>query len=300
MHSAPFGLPLLGIGIGLRTVHYSHILDQAPAVDWFEVLSDNYMNTQGRPLSYIDQVASRYPVALHGVGLSIGSTDPIDFEYLRELKALRDRVGAHWVSDHIAWTGVQGHFGHDLYPMPLTEESVWHMVGRIRRVQDFLQSPLILENPSTYLRFDSPFALNEGEFITAVVNEADAGLLLDVNNLYVNAYNHGFDARACLEQLPLERVVQFHVAGHDQEPGYLLDTHRGPVCAPVWQLLADAFRLGAKASVLLEWDADIPDFESVHRHAQCARLAWSDPTDLFESAPDDRQPRQLGVQPCPH
>lgn len=272
MKRSRFDFPNLGLGVGLRTVHYEHILNQHPAVDWFEALSDNYMNTEGRPLLYLDRVAERYPVALHGVGLSIGSTDPLDLDYLGQLKALRQRVGAHWVSDHMAWTGVHGRFGHDLYPMPLTEASLRHMVERIWRVQDLLEAPLVLENPSTYVRLATGAPeMGEGEFMARLLDGADCALLLDVNNLYVNAINHGFDAHSCLRQLPLERVAQFHIAGHTPAEGYLVDTHTGPVADPVWELLAEASALGANASVLLEWDAEIPSFDVMHREVLKAR-----------------------------
>ncbi|HEU5077199.1 MAG TPA: DUF692 domain-containing protein [Polyangiaceae bacterium] len=272
MKHARFEYPNLGLGVGLRTTHYSHILRHRPDVAWFEVLSDNYMNTEGRPLFYLDQIAEAYPVALHGVGLSIGSTDPLDIDYLRQLKALRDRSRARWVSDHMAFTGVHGRFGHDLYPMPLTTASVMHMASRVRQVQDVLEAPLVLENPSTYLRLGTGAPeLAEGDFIAALAEEADCALLLDVNNLFVNAMNHGFDPYECLRKIPLERVVQFHVAGHTRADGYLVDSHVGPVPDPVWRLLGEAFRLGADASVLLEWDSEIPNFEVVHREVMRAR-----------------------------
>jgi uncharacterized protein (UPF0276 family) len=270
MDTERFGLPQLGFGVGLRTVHYEHILRERPRVGWFEVLSDNYLHTRGRPLTFLDQIADRYPVALHGVGLSIGSSDPLDLDYLAQLKALRDRVGAHWVSDHICWTGVNGRHGHDLYPIPFTEEALRHVARRVRRVQDYLEAPLVLENPSTYLDFRGS-TLREAEFISALLSEADAGLLLDVNNVYVNSRNHGFDPLAYLEQLPLERVVQLHVAGHSQAQGYLADTHSAPVAEPVWALLEHAVRLGARAPVLLEWDAEIPSFDVLERELGLAR-----------------------------
>jgi len=272
-----FKLPQLGLGVGLRSVHYEHILAERPRVGWFEVLSDNYLHTKGRPLVYLDRIAALYPVALHGVGLSIGSTDPLDFAYLAELKALRDRVGAHWVSDHICWTGVHGRYGHDLYPIPFTEEALRHVARRVCQVQDYLEAPLVLENPSTYLEFQGS-TLGEAEFIAALLEESDAGLLLDVNNVYVNARNHGFDARAYLKQLPLERVVQLHVAGHSQAEGYLADTHSAPVADEVWGLLEQAVQLGARAPLLLEWDAEIPSFPELERElakaaACCARAS---------------------------
>jgi uncharacterized protein (UPF0276 family) len=286
MSKRELGLPRLGadaaadmaIGVGLRTAHYEHILAERPRVAWFEVLSDNYMHTRGRPLAYVDRIAERYPVALHGVGLSIGSVDPLDVGYLAELKALRERVQACWVSDHIAWTGVSGRHGHDLYPVPFTEECLRHIARRVCQVQDYLEAPLVLENPSTYLQFAGS-TLSEPEFVAALLDETGAGLLLDVNNVYVNASNHGFDPHAYLRQLPLDRVVQLHLAGHGvatardvrgREVAQLIDTHAAPVAPAVWALFEEAVRLGARAPVLLEWDAEIPPFEVVHAEALLA------------------------------
>jgi uncharacterized protein len=266
------------IGVGLRSAHYEHILSQRPDVAWFEVLSDNYMNTRGRPLSFLDRIAERYPVVLHGVGLSIGSVDPLDVDYLVQLRALRERAGALWVSDHIAWTGVNGRHGHDLYPVPFTEECLRHIARRVCQVQDYLEAPLVLENPSTYLQFAGS-TLGEAEFIAALLEETGAGLLLDVNNLYVNSRNHGFDPRAYLRALPLERVVQLHLAGHSVQAGvdaegravtHLIDTHAAPVSPEVWSLFEYAVRLGVHAPVLLEWDADIPPFPVLHGEALAA------------------------------
>lgn len=270
------GMP---IGVGLRSTHYEHILSEHPDVAWFEVLSDNYMNTRGRPLAFLDRIAARYPVALHGVGLSIGSLAPLDRDYLAGLRALRERVQARWVSDHIAWTGLGGRYGHDLYPVPFTEECLRHVARRVCQVQDYLEAPLVLENPSTYLEFAGA-TLSEAEFIAALLDETGAGLLLDINNVYVNVHNHGFDAHAYLRRLPLERVVQMHVAGHSESAvidaqGHavtqLIDTHSGPVAPEVWALFEAAVRLGARAPVLLEWDADIPEFAVVHAEALAAR-----------------------------
>ena len=261
-----YGLPNLGVGVGLRTVHYAHILESAPAVDWFEILSENYMLTEGRPLYVLDQIAERYPVVMHGVSLSIGSTDPLDREYLRGLKALRDRVGARWVSDHLCWTGVAGKNTHDLLPMPFTEESLRHVVARVREVQDFLGAPIALENPSSYVEYASS-TMREHEFLAAVAREADCGILLDVNNVYVSAFNHGFDAREYLATIPYDRVVQVHVAGHTRHDTHIIDTHVGPVEDDVWALLTDAYRRGCTAPVLLEWDAEIPAFDVVHAEA---------------------------------
>lgn len=265
-----FGLPQLGIGIGLRTAHYREILESQPAIDWFEVLSDNFMHTRGRPLEILDRVAERYPLAMHGVSLSIGSTDPLDWDYLRELKALRERSGARWVSDHLCWTGVAGRNTHDLLPLPFTEEALLHTARRVREVQDFLEAPLVLENPSSYLEF-ARAGLTEWEFLAELVELSDAGILLDVNNVYVSARNHGFAPETYLAALPMKRVVQLHVAGHTDHGTHLLDTHVGPVPEPVWQLLARARELGADAPVLLEWDAEIPPLSVVHAEAERAR-----------------------------
>lgn len=260
----------LGIGVGLRSRHYAHILEQEPDVDWFEVLSDNYMHTSGRPLYFLDRVAERYPVVLHGVGLSIGSSDPLDWDYLRELRALRDRVGARWVSDHVCWTGLAHKNAHDLLPLPYTEETLRHTASRIQLVQDYLGEPLVLENPSSYAEF-AHSSMSEAEFIAALLEETDARLLLDVNNVYVSSFNHGLDPEVYLRALPMDRVVQFHVAGHTHHGTHIVDTHVGPVPQDVWALLGRAYALGADAPVLLEWDAEIPEFEVVHQDALRAR-----------------------------
>src|SRR3954465_3751134 len=184
-----FSLPNLGIGLGLRTTHYSTILEQKPAVAWFEILSENYMRTAGRPLDFLDQIAASYPVVMHGVSLSIGSTDPLDREYLSELKTLRERCNARWVSDHLCWTGVAGKNTHDLLPLPLNEESLRHVTQRVRVVQDYLERPLVLENPSSYITFAAS-TMSEWEFLSRLAADADCGLLLDVNNVYVSSVNH--------------------------------------------------------------------------------------------------------------
>lgn len=265
-----FGLPDLGVGLGLRTVHYAHVVEARPQVDWFEILSENYMHTSGRPLDWLDAVCEKYPVAMHGVSLSIGSTDPLDRAYLAELRALRDRTRAHWVSDHLCWTGVGGKNTHDLLPMPYTEEALAHVAGRVRAVQDFLGAPLALENPSTYAEFAGA-SMREWEFLGRVAEEADCAILLDVNNIYVSAYNHGFDPIDYLAHVPFERVVQLHVAGHTRHETHVIDSHIGPVTGEVWELLRWA-RRRAPVSVLLEWDAEIPSFEETHAEARRAEL----------------------------
>jgi uncharacterized protein len=262
-------LPNLGIGVGLRTCHYAHILEHAPAVDWFEIISENYLQTQGRPLYFLDRIAERYPLVMHGVSLSIGSTAPLDYDYLLELKRLRDRIGARWVSDHLCWTGSAGKNTHDLLPLPYTEEALAHVIRRVRAVQEFLEAPLLLENPSSYLEFEGS-SLAEWQFLSALAQEADCGLLLDVNNVYVSSLNNGYDPQAYLSGIPYERVAQLHVSGHTDHGTHVIDSHIGPVIEPVWRLLAQAHRASA-ASILLEWDAEIPSFAETHAEALRAR-----------------------------
>jgi uncharacterized protein (UPF0276 family) len=265
-----FGLPNLGVGLGLRSVHYAHVLRERPAVDWFEVLSENYMQTAGRPLHFLDAIADRYPIVLHGVSLSIGSTDPLDRAYLGELRALRDRTRARWVSDHLCWTGVAGRNTHDLLPLPYTEEALRHVVARVRAVQDVLGAPLALENPSTYVEHAGA-SMREWEFLARVAEDADCAILLDVNNVFVSACNHGFDPATYLAAVPFDRVVQFHVAGHTDHGTHIIDSHIGPVSDDVWRLLGQAYRKSGGASVLMEWDAEIPSFEVAHADALRAK-----------------------------
>jgi uncharacterized protein len=271
--SAPrnrWGFPDLGIGIGLRTVHYPHILEEKPDVDFFEVLSENYMDTGGRPVWVLDQVAGRYPVVLHGVSMNIGSTDPLDRGHLAKLKALADRTRARWVSDHLCWTGVAGRNTHDLLPMPLTEEALAHVAARVRTVSDILERPLMLENASTYAEFASS-SMPEWEFFGRLMEDADCGMLLDVNNVYVSSFNHGFDPEAYVDAIDPARVTQYHLAGHTNKGTHIVDTHNDHVIDPVWQLFQRSVRRTGNVSTLLEWDADIPAFDVVHGEALKAR-----------------------------
>ena len=259
----------LGIGLGLRNVHYGAILGTWPAVDWFEILSENYMHTGGRPLRVLDEVAAHYPIVMHGVSMNIGGTDPLDRAYLRDLKALQQRCGARWISDHLCWTGVDGKNLHDLLPLPYSEHALAHVVKRVRLVQDVLEQPLVLENPSTYLQFAGA-DFSEPEFLRELTAATGCGLLLDVNNVFVCAENHGFDAEQYLRAVPWQHVVYFHLAGHTVHATHRLDTHDRPVAKEVWQLYALAHQLSGGRSTLLEWDADIPDFATVHREARKA------------------------------
>lgn len=262
--SAPrLGYPNLGLGVGLRCAHFPYILEHWPAVDWFEVISENFMDSHGRPRYVLDQIAERYPIVMHGVSMSIGSHDPLNVEYLRKLKKLADETGARWVSDHLCWTGVAGRNTHDLLPIPLNEASLRHVVTRVRTVQEILERPLVLENPSTYVTF-ADSTMSDWEFLTRMSEEADCGLLLDVNNVYVSSTNHDWDAEQYVRGVPHRRIVQFHLAGHTNCGTHLIDTHDGAVIDPVWELYRLAHQLTGGVSTLLEWDAKIPAFPVVH------------------------------------
>jgi hypothetical protein len=280
-----WGFPDLGVGVGLRSVHFGHILSQWPQVDWFEVLSENFMDTGGRPLHVLDRIAERYPVALHGVSLGIGNTDPLDRGYLRTLKALADRVGARWVSDHLCWTGVLGKNSHDLLPMPYTEEALRHTVERARQVSETLERPLVLENPSSYLEFAAS-SMSEWEFLARLAEQADCGLLLDVNNVYVSSFNHGFDPRRYVDAIPADRVVQYHVAGHTNKGTHIIDTHSDHAIPEVWELYRRAWQRTGPVATLYEWDEDIPAFEVVHAEARkaLARREAEDPVGVAHGA----------------
>ncbi len=260
----------LGFGVGLRSVHFSHILEHWPAVDWFEIISENYLDSGGRPRYVLAQVAERYPIVMHGVSLSIGSTDPLDFEYLNKLRRLARDLNARWISDHLCWTGVAGRTTHDLLPLPLNEEALAHVSERVRVVQDFLERPLVLENPSSYLSFTAD-TMPEWEFLSRLAHDTGCKLLLDVNNVYVSSRNHGFDPREYLRSIPPDRVQQFHLAGHTDLGTHCIDTHDGRVVDPVWELYREAVALSGGAATLLEWDARIPSFEEVHAEALKAR-----------------------------
>jgi uncharacterized protein (UPF0276 family) len=262
--------PFLGFGVGLRTKHYNEILDNEPAVDWFEVISENFMVAGGRPLHILEKVRARYPIALHGVSLSIGSSDPLNLDYLRQLKELARRFEPAWISDHLCWTGVGGRNAHDLLPLPYTPEVLAHVVERVRRVQDVLGRRILLENVSTYLEFQHS-VMPEWEFLSQVAVQADCGILLDVNNIFVSAFNHGFSAEEYLHAVPIERVQQFHLAGHSDKGTFLHDTHDHPVADAVWDLYAHAVRRFGCVSTLIEWDDQIPPFAEVHAQALCAQ-----------------------------
>jgi uncharacterized protein len=258
--------PSLGFGLGLRVDHYEAILAGQPPIDWFEVLTENYLVPGGRPLNYLMRMRERYPLAMHGVSLSIGSTAPLDREYLRQLKALAGRLQPAWISDHLCWTGVAGRNTHDLLPLPYTEEALANVAERVRTVQDVLGRRILLENVSSYVSFRDS-RLSEWQFLTEVATRADCLILLDVNNIYVSAVNHEFDAHEYLDAIPAERVQQIHLAGHQNHGDYLVDTHDHPVPDPVWQLYAAAVRRFGAVSTMIERDDRIPPLEEL-----CAEL----------------------------
>jgi hypothetical protein len=273
----------LGFGVGLRRSHYLHILEQHPAMDWFEVISENFMVEGGRPLEVLEGVRAQYPVVMHGVSLSIGSSDPLNRDYLRALHALARRVEPAWISDHLCWTGVGGRNLHDLLPLPYTEETVRHVAGRIREVQDVLERTMLIENVSSYMAFHAS-RLTEWEFLSAVAEEADCAILLDINNIFVSAFNHRFDALRYIDAIPVNRVAQFHLAGHSDHGSYLLDTHDHPIRPEVWALYEHAVRRFGRISTLIEWDDNIPEFEVLAAAADEARRRCDfalDPQELY-------------------
>jgi uncharacterized protein (UPF0276 family) len=254
--------PALGHGIGLRPPHYAEVVESHPPVDWFEVITENFMVAGGNPRHVLRQVRARYPVVLHGVSLSIGSVDPIDEAYLTGLAALADEIEPAWISDHLCWSSFGGHTGHDLWPLPFTEEALGHVVRRVQAVQERLRRPILIENVSSYLEF-AHSTLPEWEFLSEVARRADCGLLLDVNNVFVSAHNHGFEAAEFLAGIPVERVKQIHLAGHRDEGTHLLDTHDHAVCDGVWALYRAAVRRFGAVPTIIERDDDIPPLAEV-------------------------------------
>ncbi|HVO48564.1 MAG TPA: DUF692 domain-containing protein [Steroidobacteraceae bacterium] len=262
--------PSLGFGLGLRVDHYEAILADRPAVDWFEALTENYLVPGGKPLDYLMRIRDRYPMVMHGVSLSIGSTQPLDRTYLAQVKALAARIQPEWISDHLCWTGIAGRNLHDLLPLPYTEEALANVVERVRIVQDLLGRRILLENVSSYLTYrDSP--LTEWEFLREIAERADCLILLDVNNIYVSSVNHEFAPLDYLNAIPIERVQQIHLAGHENHGDYLVDTHDHPVPDPVWELYAAAVRRFGNVATMIERDANIPPLEELCTELEAAR-----------------------------
>lgn len=261
---------LTGFGLGLRTEHYCDFVNDKPQVDWLEVISENYMVPGGKPLHYLDTIRRDYPMVMHGVSLSIGSSDGLNIDYLHNLKMLADRVEPAWISDHLCWTGVDHHNLHDLLPMPYTEESLAHLVRQVSKVQDFLGRRLLLENVSSYVAFADD-EMTEWEFIVELLKRADCELLLDVNNVYVSSRNHGFDPRRFIDAMPRERVRQIHLAGHEDNGDCVIDTHDHPVCDAVWDLYGYTVgRLGA-VPTMIERDDHIPALAELLAELDVAR-----------------------------
>ena len=255
-----------GIGIGLRAPHYDHILSRKPVVDWFEIISENFMIDGGRPLHILDQILEQYKVVQHGVSMYFGSAEKPDREHLRRLKQLVKRTNTPWLSDHLCWGSVDGRYTHDLLPMPYTFEAAKLTAQKIREVRDFLEVPLAVENVSSYAEYHVS-EMSEWEFLNEVVERADCGILLDVNNIYVSSRNHSFDPLTYINSVPADRVAQIHIAGHSKFQKYILDTHDHPVIDPVWKLYDTAIQRAGHTATLLEWDDSIPTFQEVHREA---------------------------------
>ena len=268
-------LPQLGFGLGLRTDHYRDVLETRPDLDWFEVLTENYLVPGGKPLSFLDQIAEHYPLVMHGVSMSIGGSDPLDFDYLRQVKQLSERIEAKWISDHLCWTGVGGINAHDLLPLPYSEEAIRHIVARIDQVQHFLGRQILLENVSSYLSYRES-VMPEWEFLSEIAHRGDCLILLDVNNVYVSAYNHNFDAETYIKNLPSHRIQQIHLAGHTHCETHIIDTHDAQVANGVWQLSASTIKHLGPISTMIERDDNIPPLSELLEELNIARRITDD------------------------
>ena len=259
-----------GFGLGLRPQHYADLLRTRPPLDWLEIISENYLGPGGKPLYFLDQIRELYPLVMHGVSLSIGSIEPLDFDYLAQLRSLARRVRPGWISDHLCWTGIDGVNLHDLMPLPYTAEALRHVTQRIRQVQDCLEQRLVIENVSSYVTYRSS-EMTEWQFIAALTAEADCDLLLDVNNVYVSSVNHGFDAREFLDAMPAARVRQIHLAGHSHQGDFLIDTHDTAVPQAVWDLYRHTVQRLGPVPTMIERDGNIPALEELVAELQTAR-----------------------------
>jgi uncharacterized protein (UPF0276 family) len=259
-----------GFGLGLRPSHYAAILGESHPIDWLEIITENYLVPGGKPLDYLERIRSRFPLVMHGVSLSIGSTDPIDRQYLAGVRELARRIEPAWISDHLCWTGVEGRNVHDLLPLPYTEEALACVVDRVGQVQDLLGRQILLENVSSYLTYRSS-EMTEWEFLGEVARRADCAILLDINNIYVSAVNHGFDALRYLRAVPTERVRQFHLAGHSDMGDHLIDTHDHPIVAPVWNLYREALAHFGPVPTMIERDDNIPPLAELVAELDVAR-----------------------------
>ena len=264
----------LGIGLGLRPDHYSDVLNGPVQVSWFEALTENYLGLEwsgtGRPLQMLEKVRERFPIVLHGVSLSIGSTDPLNLNYLKRVRSLIDHIQPEWVSDHLCWTGVDGAALHDLLPLPYTEETLAHLIPRVQKAQELLGREFLLENVSSYLDYKES-EMSEAEFIRELVQRTGCKLLLDVNNIYVSSINHGFDPVSFVKTIPADAVAQIHLAGHSNQGHCLIDTHDHPVADPVWELFRKTVQLIGPRSTMIEWDAKIPEYAVLEAEAMKAK-----------------------------
>lgn len=256
--------PFLGFGLGLRTDHYQHIIEHKPAVDWFEILSENYMVPGGKPLANLDAIRQDYPMVMHGVSMSIGSTDPLNLNYLDKLKTLIDRVEPAWVSDHLCWTTVDHINSHDLLPLPYNEAAIQHIVARIQAVQDYIGREILIENLSSYVTYHNS-DMTEWQFINEIARRSGCYLLVDINNIFVSANNHHFDSRDYIDGIDSDRVMQFHLAGHSYHGDMIIDTHDHPVCDSVWDLYQYALQRYGAVSTMIERDDNIPPFDELRK-----------------------------------
>ncbi len=263
-------IPNLGIGIGLRAVHYSEIFASWPAIDWFEIISESFLKAGPRAMANLERILERYPVVMHGVSLSIGSSDPLNFDYLKQIKALAKKTKTPWVSDHLSWGKLKGAHYHDLLPLPYRRDVLEYVAERARIVQDFLELPFALENLSSYVGYKED-EMTEWEFYAGVIEKANIFMMLDVNNIYVSSRNHGFAPKDYYTQLPLDRVIQIHLAGHTDYDAYCLDTHDHPVSDEVWKIYAEVYPLTGPVSTLLEWDDRFIPFEETWKEALKAK-----------------------------
>ena len=274
-------IPSLGFGLGLRKEHYNTILETTPNIDWFEVLTENYLVPGGKPLYFLDQICERYPVVMHGVSMSIGSHDPLDMNYLQQVKELAERTQAKWISDHMCFTGVDGINAHDLLPLPFNEEAVKHVSNKIKQAQDFLGRQILVENASTYITYKQS-DMTEWEFTMAVAEESDSLILLDINNIFVSSYNHGFNALDYLDGISADRVQQHHIAGHSQYEGYIIDTHDHDIVQGVWDLYAEAIKRYGEVSMMIERDDNIPELPELLAELQIARDVFAANSSMAE------------------
>ena len=261
---------LAGFGLGLRTPHYEAMLNEPHDIDWLEVITENYLVPGGKPLDYLERIRERFPLVMHGVSLSIGSTDPLDCKYLADVRALAARIEPHWISDHLCWTGIEGRNLHDLLPLPYTEEALAAVVARVGQVQEALGRQILLENVSSYLTYQAS-EMSEWEFLGEVAQRADCAILLDINNIYVSSVNHGFDPLAYLHAIPKSRVRQFHLAGHSDLGGHLIDTHDHPIVEPVWNLYGAAVAHFGTVPTMIERDDNIPELGELVAELDIAR-----------------------------